>query len=93
MSDRDALPPRPAVEPADEGIHPPGDERLWSESWYFDFVAPDGSIGGWIRLGLYPNWGVCWYDALVCGPGRSTVAVVDHEVALPRRPSLEIRSE
>jgi hypothetical protein len=84
---------RPAVDAADEGVHPPGDEQLWSESWYFDFVAPDGSFGGWIRLGLYPNWGVCWYDALVCGPGRPTVAVVDHEVPLPRRPSLEVRTE
>ena len=89
MSDQ---PPRPAVERADEGAHPPGPEQLWSESWYFDFCAPDGSIGGWIRIGLYPNLDACWYHALVCGPDRPTVAVVDQEVPLPKLPSLEIRS-
>jgi hypothetical protein len=87
------LPERPAVDPADEGRHAPGPEQLWSESWYFDFFAADGSIGGWIRIGLYPNWGRCWYHALVCGPGRPTVAVIDDDVALPRSDSsLEIRS-
>jgi hypothetical protein len=86
------LAPRPAVAPADESAHEPGAEPLWSESWYFDFCAADGSIGGWIRLGLYPNLGTAWYHALVCGPGRPTVAVVDHEVPLPKLPSLEIRS-
>jgi hypothetical protein len=84
-------PVRPVVGAADEGRHEPGSEQLWSESWYFDFAAPDGSIGGWIRLGLYPNWGRAWYHAFVCGPGRPTVAVVDDEVPLPRSPSLEVR--
>jgi hypothetical protein len=88
----DATPERAAVLPADERHHEPGPEQLWNESWYFDFCAPDGSFGGWIRLGLYPNWGVAWYHALVCGPGRPTVAVVDQEVPLPKAPSLEIRS-
>ncbi|MGH9138389.1 MAG: hypothetical protein ACRD0G_15310 [Acidimicrobiales bacterium] len=83
---------RPRVDPADEAHHEPGDDLLWNESWYFDFCAPDGSIGGWIRIGLYPNWGHGWYHALVCGPGRPTVAVVDQEVPLPKLPSLEIRS-
>jgi hypothetical protein len=89
MSDE---PERPAVDPADEAHHEPGPQQLWSESWYFDFCAPDGSIGGWIRLGLYPNLGVAWYHAFVCGPNRPTVAVVDAEVPLPKLPSLEIRS-
>ena len=82
---------RPAVDPADEGRHPPEPEQLWNESWYFDFCAADGSIGGWVRLGLYPNWGLAWYHAFVCGPGRPTVAVTDLEVPLPKD-SLEIRS-
>lgn len=80
------------VDPADEGRHPPGSEPLWGESWYFDFAAPDGSLGGWVRLGLYPNLGVAWYHAFVCGPGRPTVAVADLEVPLPAAPGLEIRS-
>ena len=89
----DSTPERPAVDPADEGHHEPGPQQLWQESWYFDFCAPDGSIGGWIRLGLYPHLGAAWYHAFVCGPGRPTVAVSDAEVQLPRLPSLEIRSE
>jgi hypothetical protein len=84
--------PRPVVEPADERHHEPGPEQLWGESWYFDFFAADGSLGGWVRLGLYPNLGAAWYHAVVCGPGRQTVAVVDQEVPLPRLPSLEVRS-
>jgi hypothetical protein len=81
---------RPAVEAADEGRHPAGPEQLWNESWYFDFTTPDGSLGGWVRLGLYPNLGVAWYHAFVCGPGRPTVAVVATEVPLPVS-TLEIR--
>lgn len=84
---------RPAVDPADESRHERGTEEYWQESWYFDFAARDGSIGGWVRLGLYPNLagGVAWYHAFVCGPGRPTVAVADLEVPLPSS-SLEVRS-
>lgn len=82
---------RTAVDPGDEARHEPGAEQLWQESWYFDFTAPDGSIGGWIRLGLYPNLGVAWYHAFVCGPGRPTVAVSDLHVPLPAS-TLEVRT-
>jgi hypothetical protein len=82
---------RPVVDPADEGRHEPGPEQLWGESWYFDFTTADGSIGGWVRLGLYPNLGTAWYHAFVCGPGRPTVAVVDCEVPIPAS-TLEIRT-
>ena len=80
------------VDPADEAAHAPGEERLWSESWYFDFFQADGSIGGWVRIGLYPNLGVAWYHAYVVGPGRPTLAVQDLEVPLPRAGSLELRT-
>ena len=83
---------RPVVAASDERHHTPEADRFWSESWYFDFCAPDGSLGGWIRIGLYPNLDTCWYHAVLCGPGRPTVAVVDQEVPLPRAGSLEIRS-
>jgi hypothetical protein len=83
---------RPVVAASDERHHTPEGDQLWSESWYFDFCAPDGSLGGWIRIGLYPNLDTCWYHAVLCGPGRPTVAVVDQEVPLPRDGSLEIRS-
>jgi hypothetical protein len=80
------------VDAADERTHEPGPEELWSESWYFDFFAADGSIGGWVRIGLYPNLRTSWYHAFVVGPGRPIVAVADLEVPLPKRGSLELRS-
>lgn len=80
------------VEPSDEKAHEPGEEQLWGESWYFDFFAPDGSIGGWLRIGKYPNLGVSWYHAYVVGPQRTTAAVSDLEVTPPKLASLEVRS-
>jgi hypothetical protein len=82
-------PLRPSAE--DEGAHPPGDEPLWSESWYADFVDEGQAIGGWFRLGLMPNENIAWVNALLCGPGMPTVAVNDFEVALPADPA-EVRT-
>ena len=77
--------PEPLVpSPADEGAHPPGGEGLWNESWYFDFVDAGQGVGGWIRLGLYPNRGLAWVNALICGPDMPTVAINDLHAALPR---------
>ncbi|MDY6995058.1 MAG: phosphotransferase [Actinomycetota bacterium] len=88
--DTDALAilPPPAPEPLqpgadDEGRHTPDDEPLWSESWYFDFADPAQGFGGWFRLGLIPNQGHAWINAVLCGPDMPTVAVLDFEVALP----------
>ncbi len=74
-----------ALQPSagDEGAHEPGAEPLWSESWYADFVDEGQGIGGWFRLGLIPNQGTAWVNALVCGPDIPTVAVNDFEVELP----------
>lgn len=68
---------------ADERLHTPGPERLWNESYYFDFAAPDGSLGGYVRLGLYPNWDRAWYWACVVRPGEPTLLVADNEAAMP----------
>jgi hypothetical protein len=76
-------PPALVPPPEDEGKHAPGGERLWNESWYFDAVSEDGTLGAYVRIGLYPNLGVAWYTAFVCGPGRPTVAMVDLEAPLP----------
>ena len=84
-----AAPLRP--EPRDEGRHAPGSEQLWNESWYFDVIAPDASFGAYVRVGLYPNLGVCWYTALICGPGRATVAVVDFAAPLPAGERVDLR--
>ncbi len=78
------------IDPADEGRHQPGDERFWNESYYFDFHRDDGSLGGYIRLGLYPNLGVTWYWACLVGADRPLVTAIDHGAPLPDAPSLDI---
>jgi hypothetical protein len=72
----------------DEAAHPADPDPLWNESWYCDFADQNQGIGGWVRLGLYPNQRTAWFTALLCGPAIPTVAVVDFEVALPSDPGL-----
>jgi hypothetical protein len=79
-----AEPLTPAAD--DEGPHRPTDEPLWNESWYLDFADAEQGIGGWIRLGLYPNQRTAWINALLCGPDMATVAVNDFEAVLPDDP-------
>jgi hypothetical protein len=96
MSVAEDLPFGP-VDPADEGTHPAGPEPLWGESYYMDFTADDGSLGGYVRIGRYPNLGpagVVWYWACIVGPDRKLVTVIDHEVAFPKSyESLEVRAD
>ncbi|HET9876411.1 MAG TPA: phosphotransferase, partial [Mycobacterium sp.] len=82
-------PLRPADD--DEAAHPAGDEPLWNESWYFDFAEPGQAIGGWVRLGLYPNEHTAWINVLLCGPGMPTIALNDFSAAVPESMN-EIRS-
>ncbi|MCV7173594.1 phosphotransferase [Mycobacterium manitobense] len=89
----DVLPsasPPEALQPSagDEGGHPPGDEELWNESWYFDVVDAGQGVGGWVRVGLYPNRRTAWLNALICGPDMPTIAVLDFEAPLPEDPFL-----
>ncbi len=85
----------PALRPAstDEGRHEPGAEQLWNESWYFDLVSDDGSTGLYTRLGLYPNLGVSWITAFVCGAQRPTVAIIDFAAPLPAGEELSVAGE
>ena len=76
-----AVPLRP--EPVDEGRHPPGPEPLWNESWYFDAVADDESLGVYVRLGRLPNQGISLYTVAICGPGRPSIMVIDPRAPLP----------
>jgi hypothetical protein len=86
--------PDPTFTGADEQRHAPGPEELWGESWYFDFFDRDGTTGGYVRLGLYPNLGVAWYWACLVGEGRPLTIVVDHDVPMPSTGrSLEVRTE
>ncbi len=79
--------PPPRVDPADEAAHRPGAEPLWSESWYWDFVDPAQRVGGWIRLGLVPNQGVAWINAVICGRDIPTVALLDFTAPTPPDPN------
>jgi hypothetical protein len=78
---------------SDEELHPAGPELLWNESYYFDFAAPDGSVGGYVRLGLYPNWDRAWYWACIVRPGAPTVLVADNAAALPAPGSTGLRAD
>jgi hypothetical protein len=80
------------TERAEEGRHQPGPGRHWEESYGFDFAARDGSVGGYVRLGLRAGDGGAWYWAAVVGSDRPLVLVRDHDVPLPRGRSLEVRN-
>jgi hypothetical protein len=71
------------VDPTDENRHTPDADDLWNESYYADFVQADGSWGGWIRLGLYPNRQVAWWTAWIVGPDRRGVCSVNYAVPVP----------
>lgn len=59
------------VLPSDEGRHTPDPEDLWNESYYCDFVSDDGTLAGWLRLGLYPNRDVSWWTTWIVRPGKN----------------------
>jgi hypothetical protein len=80
-------------EPDDEARHPPGPEELWNESWYFDVVSDDGTVGFYTRLGLYPNLGVSWITGCFCGTDRPTVMLLDYAAPLPAGAELSVGAE
>lgn len=41
----------------DEQLHPPGTDRNWQESYYFNWAQPDGSSLGLTRIGFNPVTG------------------------------------
>ena len=93
-TDGDGSLPFGPVDPADEQTHAAGPEPLWNESLYMDFTADDGSIGGYVRIGRYPNLGVIWYWGCVVGRDRDLVTVIDNAVPFPARyESLELRTD
>jgi len=79
-----------AVDRVDEDRHVPTDEPLWNESHYLDFVAQDGSVAGYARIGLYPNLGVTWWTTTVVGPGRPLVASVAYDLPVPGPTGLSV---
>ncbi len=71
------------VDGLDEQRHQPGAEALWNESVYLDLVDASGSIGGYVRLGLYPNEGVIWWTAAVTWPDRGPVIAARYDLPVP----------
>ncbi|MEV0591640.1 DUF7064 domain-containing protein [Nonomuraea cavernae] len=82
-----------ALGPGDEGPHQPGPDLLWNESYYLDFVSEDGELGGYVRLGLYPNWGRAWYWACLAGADGRQRMIVDHDVKLPTGADLDVSGD
>jgi hypothetical protein len=81
------------VDPADEARHAPDTDDLWNESYYCDFVQGDGSWGGWLRLGLYPNRQVAWWTAWIVRPGQPGLCSVDYRAPVPPGDGLVSESE
>ncbi len=71
------------VLPDDESRHTPDAEELWNESYYCDFVNADGSLGGWLRLGLYPNRKVAWWTTWIVRPGHPGISSVNYVMPVP----------
>ena len=71
------------VLPDDEARHTPDGEDLWNESYYCDFVRSDGSLGGWLRLGLYPNRQVAWWTTWIVWPDRPGICSADYRAPVP----------
>lgn len=81
-------------DPIDEQRHTADDTELWNESYYLDWFAEDLSVGGYVRIGFYPNLDRVWYWACLVGPDRPLVTVIEHDVPLPRSTSsLELRHD
>lgn len=81
----------------DEAGHAVGEGALWGESYYADFVADDGALGGYVRLGFYPNLGVVWWTAAVVRPGRPPILstsydapITDHSMGSAQGPGFSV---
>lgn len=79
---------RVAPRPADEHPHEPVRDG-WSETWSFDLASADGELGGWVAFTRHTDH--AWYHAMLAGPRRQLLAVLDHEVPFRSNP-LEVRT-
>ena len=71
------------VNPIDEHRHEPPAEALWNESYYLDVVDADGKVGGYVRLGYYPNEGVVWWTTALVVADELIAMSADYGLALP----------
>ncbi len=81
------------VFPDDEQRHPPEADDLWNESYYADFVHEDGTRGGWLRLGLYPNREVAWWTTWIVGTDHPGLCSVRYDAPVPAGRSLVAEDE
>lgn len=78
--------------PADERPHPAGPSSAWSETWEWRLVLDDGSLALSVALVRRPSQRRLSYLFALVGRDRATVSVVEHDIAAPRRESLELRA-
>ena len=81
------------VDRADEQRHQPGDDPLWNESYYLDFVAEDGALAGYARIGLYPNLGVTWWTTMIVGADRPLISSVAFDLPVAGGSGLGIEAD
>jgi hypothetical protein len=77
---------------ADEHPHAPGPSSAWSETWEWRLVLDDGSLALTVALVRRPSQARLSYLFALVGRDRATVSVVEHDIAAPRRDSLELRA-
>ena len=77
-----------AVTAADELRHEPDQEELWNESYYLDFVDGDGRLGGYVRLGFYPNLGVAWWTTAIVRDGGPSIISAAYDLVASPLPAL-----
>ena len=46
-----AVPDSENFAPSDDGLHEPGDEFYFNETYWFSFFAPERGLGGWLYSG------------------------------------------
>ena len=71
------------VDPTDEHRHEPPADALWNESYYLDVVDADGKVGGYVRLGYYPNEGVVWWTTALVVADELIAISADYGLAVP----------
>ena len=59
------------VKPEDDYTHPPGDEKNFNESVYFNFFDRSQNRGGFVRMGNRPNEGYAEMTMIVWNPDGS----------------------
>ncbi len=77
---------------AEESPHEPGPEDGWSEWWSLAWWSRDATLGGSVRLEVFPDLGRSWLWATCIGPWRLSVSVDEPDAPLPPAGGLELRT-